>query len=279
MRLIQAARRFDRTECLDAYTGAPAFMAQLGLYDDTKRDSEAGERRVLSTGPDAVVPSRRVVSAAGAVWIIGHANPDTYRGQVIRVGLVAHEASHLAQVRTLGQACRGEPGLDAYAAQAWIKNAADNQESSDLTAVHNLHFASTEPVTKGMLVTMGSQHHITRDARVGPAGTLIVLSDLLDEPAIDTATTASSGAWDPISQTLSGGPATATVLRARWQSLYEYRNSMAPKFGPGDLQLVVAKASMTPTPGMTMTLSDGAWQIQSAADEGDVWICRATRHG
>jgi hypothetical protein len=277
MRIKEAARRFDNTPCSDAYSGSLSFMGQLALYDDSKRDNEVGERRVISTSPDITLPLRRVVAAAGLKFIIGKGSPDTYKGEVIRMGYTAHEATHLARVQTLGQACRDEAGFTAWAATAWIKNASDGQNSSDLTPEVNLHFAQDEPVTQSMVITMGTARYLARLARVAPAGTLIVLADLMLEPSIDTASL-TTGTWDPVTETMSGTSVSVRVLRARWQSLYEYRNSEAPKFGTSDLQVVVAKSLLTAQPGQKLTMSDGAWLVSAVADEGDVWICKATRH-
>jgi hypothetical protein len=279
MRLINAARRFDKTPCTDAYTGDPLFSAQFSLYDENKRDSEAGERRTLSCAADVTLPARRTIAAAGSKWIIGHGFPDTYKGQVIRVGYIAHEATALAQIQTLGQACRNEAGTAAWAAKAWIKNAGDNSASSVLTPQHDLHFAQGEPVTATSLVTIGSTLHLVRVVRDGPAGTLIALADQLPDLAIDTGSVASDGAWNPLTESNSGTTvAGLRVLRARWQSLYEYRNSVAPKFSADDLQLVIAKAALTAQVGQKVTLSDGLWLIEAVASEGDVWFCRAVRH-
>jgi hypothetical protein len=276
MRVKTAARRFDRTHCRDAYSGVLCFMGQLGLYDDSHRDSESTERRTLSTAPESVVPARRVVLAAGVRFIIGHGFPDTYRGEVVRMGYVAHEATHLAEVRTLGQACRGEGGLLLWGGRAWVKNSADERASSNLTQQQNLHFAVGEPLAPRMVIGMGSDTFIVRDVRDGPAGTLIAFSDRLQADCIELGQI-TTGTWDPINE-VHGAPHEVRVLKVRWQSLYDYRSATADKLADADLQFVVDKVAHTAQPGQDITLAAGVWQIKAVESLGDVWLCSASRH-
>lgn len=278
MRLQQAARHGDKMLCLDAYSSQPAFFAQLSLYDDTKRDSETQERRILSTGPESVVPARRVVAAGGQRFIVGHGNIDTFRGRVIRVGYVSHEATELSRVRTLAQACLNQPGFTAWAGAAWVKNLADNEQSSSLTPQHHIHFGANEQVRAQHLVTFRGRLLLVRTAHEGPAGTLIALGDELPEPSIEQGTVTGSGGYNATLDQYTTINQPLRLLRLRWQSLYEYRSAAAPKFSANDLQFVIAKASFTALPGMRLSLSDGDWFVESSTDGGDVWLCRAVRH-
>lgn len=278
MRLTKAASSFDLMPCMDGYSGKLAFKGQLGLYDDSKRDSEATERRVISTAAGVPIPKRRVVAAAGTRFIIGHGNPDTYRGEVIRVGWVAHEAEELVTVCTLAQACLDQFTVKAYSANAWGKNAADNEQSSNLVGQFRLYFAEGEPVRPGMVVITKAGVYLTRMSHLGPAGIQVVLADLMQGIPIAQAIL-TSNTMDRRTESRSTAVANIQVLRARWQSLYEYRSNVAPKFGPMDLQVVVAQEAANPTPGDTLSMVDGEWQIDSVAEDDGVWLCRAVRHG
>ena len=48
MRLHLAAQHFNRMPCNDGYTGAFLYNGQLGLFDDSKRDSESQKMRWLA---------------------------------------------------------------------------------------------------------------------------------------------------------------------------------------------------------------------------------------
>jgi len=276
MRLAKVAMFFDDTPCANGYTGVHAFFGQLALYDDTKRDSEVGERRVISVAPSSVIPARRVVSAAGTRFIIGHASPDVYAGKVIRLGLVAHEATDLVNIRTLAQACDNVAATSAWCGRAWIKSLTDNEQSSNLVPQFNVHFSVTEAISPGqVLLYKDGTVLLVRTVHDGAGGTRVVLADVMPGIEVGTITV---GSYNKVTEVFTGSSAAVRVLKARWQSLYTYRNYASPKFGPEDLQLIIS-SSVAIVPGAKVTLSDGIWQIDSAFDEAGVWKCRAVRHG
>lgn len=274
MRLRDVASVFNNMVCVDAYTGDALFNAQLGLFDDNKRDSETSERRVLSISPDAVLPARRVVAAAGTRFILGHGNPDDYRGCTIRVGYVAHEATYLSQVRTLAQVCLDQAGFTAYAGRAWVKDIAYSQQDSKEYPLHHIHFSKTEAITPNLLVTFEGRLNLVRSMNYGAGGMIVAACEQMDEPSIEIATV-HGGVYDPIHDTTTDVPTTARAVRMRWQSLFAYLNGAAPKFEPGDIQLAFGTAVAVGTP---LTLSDGSWRVQSVVTQAGVWLCRATRY-
>jgi hypothetical protein len=276
VRLINAARRFDRTSCYDAYTDVLLFTAQLGLFDDNKRDSETAERRILSMAVSNVVPYRRVIDFAGTKLIIGHANIDTFGDDVLRVGYSVHEATGLATIRTLAQVCASAAGVSAYAGRAWVKNLAFSEQGSKNAGEYHIHFASTETVVDGALIGFGGRNYVARTSNQGAGGTLVVTSDEMAEPCIETGTIV-TGTYDPVTEAMSGSSTSVQVVRIRWQSYFQYLNKSAPSFGPDDMQVAVPK-TVTAVPGALLTLSDGVWIVASVSDVAGVWLCRATRH-
>lgn len=277
MRLAAAASYFNDMLCFDAYTGVPLFKGQLGLFDDNKRDSETSERRVISVASTVKPPTRRVIQAAGVTYILGHSYPDDYQGSIVRIGIVAHEATELTQVRTLAEVCLAQAGFTAWAGKVWFKNAAASDQSSALAPQHHVYYSTSEVVADEALITFGGRILMARMVTSGPSGTLAVQCDQLPNPVIESGTFSGS-TYDPVLEVFSGAPASATVVRMRWQSLFQYKNKQAPDFGPEDIQLAVAKSLVTAKPGMTVALSDGTWKLADASDEGLVWLCRATKH-
>lgn len=277
MRLRAVAGHFDRTQCRDAYTGKLLFSGQFMLYDDTRRDSEASERRVLSVSPKALIPARRVVEAAGTRWIVGHSNVDSFQGRPLRVGYVAHEAPTLATVYSLDGITLNTPTLSAYCGRAWLKDLAYSEQSSHLSTEYHFHFAAPESVTPGDLILLDGEYHVVRATNKGAGGTLVVNAERLDGPVVDSAVIPSTQ-YDPVTQAWSGPGTTVRVIRLRWQSLFQYLSPGAPTFGPGDAQLAVSKSLLTPAVGMSLTLSDGRWQIASFYDHRGVWLCRGVKH-
>lgn len=60
MRLHLAAQHFNRMPCNDGYTGAFLYNGQLALFDDSRRDSESSERRIIELAPE-LSPDRKSV--------------------------------------------------------------------------------------------------------------------------------------------------------------------------------------------------------------------------
>lgn len=279
MRLSAVANRFNNMVCADAYTGAFVFKAQIGLYDDNKRDSETAERRTLSIAPGTVIPTRRVVAAAGTRFIVGHGSPDDYKGKTIRVGYVAHEATSLARIRTLEQVCLSQPGVLAYAGRAWVKDAAFSQQNSILAPQVHLHFSATETVAAALTVDFEGRLHVVRSTNAGAAGTIVAMCEEMKGSSVESGVVLTLSAYNPVTESPSSSTVTVKIVRLRWQALFEYHDDTAPKFGSGDLQIAVAKSAATVTPGSTLALSDGRWRVESVVGEGLVWLCRATRYG
>lgn len=278
MRLEAAARRFDKVRCTDAYTGLFAFNAQLGLYDDNKRDSETSARRLLSTSRNVTLPTRRVVLAGNTRFILGHENPDYVKNGAVRVGIVAEEAPYLATIKTLAESCDLMPGRQAYAGRTWIKNQANADEGSDLTPQVNLFFSVTERVADYSIVSYNGLNYFVRTTNDGTAGFHVVRCDEITEPFEFTGQI-SGGAWNPVTESWDGDARTIRLLKFRWQSFFEYSSKMAPKYGPEDAQIVISKSVPNVNAGNKITTTDGTWMLASVSDDLGTWVCRATRHG
>ena len=277
MRIHSAAQRFNKMPCNDGYSGTFLFNGQILLYDDSRRDSEGGERRIIELAPDLTPPSRRVIEAHGTRYIMGHGFDDSMLGRVIRRKYIAHEATHLATFYTLQQLCQNTAGTSAWAARAWVKDSKEIDESSDMIGVNHIHMAPSEAVAVTNIVRFDNAYHIVRKTNKGAAGTLILACDEVPEPAIETASL-KTGSYDPINEVMTTSTTSVRVLRLRWQSLFEYRDAIAPTFDPEDLQVVVAKSVATPAIGSTFTLSDGDFQVDSLMDKPGVWVCKVSRH-
>lgn len=277
MRLHDVANVFNNLSMYDGYTGVLLGKGQLDPWDGNKRDGVMGERRTISLDPVEAIPFRRVAACANTRFIIGKGSSDDFRGTIIRTGYVAHEATYLSQIRTIEQVCLGQAGFTAWAARLWLNNVSETSESSTLTSGNSAYFAVTEAITPNLIITLDGRLNIVRNTDVGATGTLVANCEEMAEPSVES-TVLVSGTYDPISDTVQASPVTVTVVRMRWQSLFTYSSSAAPKFQAGDIQLAVAKAAATVSAGATLTLSDGPWRVESVVDEGSVWLCRATRY-
>lgn len=279
MKLTVAARRADKTPCYEGYTGSLLWTAQLLNYDETKRDSETAERRVLSMAADKVLPTRRVIQIASKRYIVGQGHDDLIGPTVARVGYVIHEATEQATIKTLAQAVALQAGTTAWAGRAWVKHQAFSEQSATLVPQHHIHFSTTETVTPDLLVWFGGGIHLVRAVMQGAGGTLVATCDELPSPVLEPAATVKTGQWDKITDKQQNTTVVTPLIRMRWQSLFQYKNKAAPTFGPDDIQVAIP-TSVSVISGSKLTLSDGTWLVSNVDQESGVLLCRATRqHG
>jgi hypothetical protein len=277
MKLIKAAGFFDKTPVYDAYTGRFLFMGQTAPWDGKERDSVITQRRVLSVKGGVVPPPRRVIRVLEENYIIGGTQDDTYKGQMIRRGLIIQQVQDKAVVQTVEQATLGQPGVPMYVAVDWRKYSRFAAESSDMIPDYDLYFSSTENVPMNSVITYGDDLYLSRETTVGQAGMLVVFAHKLTGVVFDSAETY-TGAYDPITEVRSGGKVTFTVIRMRWECVFHYLSASAPSFQPGDIQVAVNVGVQVVKEGMTLSLSDGNWMIQSVVMQGTVQFCRCAKH-
>lgn len=276
MKLERAARRFDRTELLDGYTGEHIGYGQLPPFDDSKRDAEVSERRTVSVAPGTVFPSHGVIQAAGVRYIVGRGVPDQFLGRSIREGHVIHEAPFLAEIRTLGQLCLAQPGRQAWVNRAWVKYMAFTEQDSTLPRQSHVALAKSEQVSPGQALTLDGQNYVVRANDVGAAGIRTVLAD--DLPSVVSADLV-SGTYSRVTETRAETRRPVSVLLMRWQSLFSYQTLDSPDFGPGDELLVVPKVQATPAVGEHIEVSGRKWGIKSISGQDDAWLLWSQRLG
>lgn len=276
MRLQAAANRFNDVPCLDAYGTAVLFKCQTDLADGNKRDSVTAERRTISVAPGTTLPARRAVKIGDSIYLLGNETPDFFGGQHIRTEVVAQEAPNLATIHTFEGICLNHSGQQAYTNLAWVKNLVDSTQSSLQTPEFQAFFAGYEGIAVDQLIVIESKAYLVKVVFPGPAGYDIAMVEEMPTPWLETASV-TVGTFDPVSETRSGSTVSVRVLRLRWESFYRYKSTVAPKYAPGDIQVMLAKSAVTPAVGMVLPLSDGNWKVASISDEGLVWSCRAAR--
>lgn len=169
MNLHNAAKRFDKTVCADAYNPANTFLGQLDLFDDSKRDGATVDRRILSVASDVVIPSRRTLTVEGSTWMVGQKNIDSFRGSPIRHKYILHECEQIGLLRTPKQFLAAG-GLAVYASTLWVKDNKEGDTSSGLYTFVNAYFAKGEPVDVGLLLTLGTETYRIRNVYPSAAG-------------------------------------------------------------------------------------------------------------
>lgn len=282
MRLADAASFFDKVVCQDAYNGAAAtFLAQLDLFDDSKRDGATVARRVLSVSPSVTLPARGAVTAHGDVYVLGGEHKDSFKGNVVRRKFVAHRAEGLGAIKTLEQAILGSAGTPAYGARVWVKDMKQVDTSSELRALFDLYFAAGEPLAVGAVVSLDGRLHLVRNTYLSTAGFRLGEADELPDTTLASiAYTRSGGSYDAVNDVIgSSAPVTVPALWHKFQTAFEYLRPSAETFRPGDITVNVSKAGVAAAgAGDTLTLLGDTWRVVDVRDNGaNVWMLHCRR--
>lgn len=278
MRLAAAAKHFDKQVFTDAY-GAATLKGQLDLYDDSKRDSAAAGRRILSVAPAVVMPARRVLRLGEYSWIVGKGSPDYYKSNMIRRKFTLHEADGLATVSTLSQYLAATGGLSAYAAAEWVKAAKEIDESSDLTDVLGAIVASTEILPDVGIMELAGKVYLLREPYLTSGGFQGALLDEVKAPAKELGSFV-GGVYEPVSDTSTTTTTAVNMIRLSWQTHFKYLSQKTLTFQTGDDVLICLKSAVTPKANDKVTLADGIWQVLTVqTDKADsaCWSLHARR--
>lgn len=278
MRLHAAATFFDKTVCADAYAPFDEFLGQFDLFDDSKRDGATVDRRILSVGPNVVLPARGTFTVDGETWIIGGQQSDKFRGSIIRRKYVVHRANGAALVQSAAQALT-TGGLSSFGAKLWVKDLKDLAVSSQLEGFFNLYLPAADPMPKARdVITLAGRPHYVRNAYFSAAGFNVAEVDELEADAI-VQVSHLTRAYNPVSDTTSSTTASRKMLRMRWQDNYALSSAGAPKMQAGDIRGVFAKSAGTVPVNSQVVLNDGTWDILSVEDQGDCWGAHLRKAG
>lgn len=270
MNLHSASNYFDKTACVDAYNPATKFLAQLDLFDDTKRDGLTVERRILSTSPSVNIPARRTIVAEGIAWVVGKKNVDTFLGKPIRHKYEIHRAEALGNVRTPKQKLT-TGGLPVYSSAVWVKDSKEVESSSRLYSFMNTYFAQGEAISAGDILSLGASDYRIRNVYMAASGIQVGEANVMPKDSLQPITYKSLSAqvYDPTTD--SFGTGVVTVFNALWerfQDSFYYESAAAPKYENGDVLLVIQKTSVAlPKAGDTLVLLGESWIVVSLQDD------------
>jgi len=274
MRLLDAARRFDKTTATDAYS-ATTFKCQFEVLAYSKIDGVAVKKRQISTASSVTIPARRVVTIHGQTYLIGHGAPDFWNDGTIRLNYVIQGADGLANLTTIADELAGTAPGTAYAALAFAKYLPDAEDSSKYPPQYQVFLSGTESAPADSLIYLNSVWYLVKESYVSTSGLRVSLANVVDSPNFEMATF-TSRVYAPLTDTYVDTPSAIKVFRIKWAEHFEYLSKATEQYERGDLTVMMLKA-VTPDPPDTLTLSDGVWRILSAQDEGLTWNCHARR--
>lgn len=257
MTLADASAFFDRTEVLDAFTGAALFYGQVDPYDESKRDAGSAYRRVMSVAPGTPMPAHRSVVIHGQTWLVGAGEVDGHA--------TAHRAKYTlqaaspTQVRTLAQLLAGAAVPQVYSGVEWFKDQKEVEASSQVSAQFLAYLADGTVVEKAQVITCAGRNYLVVGSRPTPSGFMVAVTAQLEYPV--TAVSVTGRVFDPVAgSAVDASTVTVQGMRVRWQTLFEYTHQRAERYQEGDDALVLPTATPV-VAGTRIELGTEVWQV------------------
>ena len=276
MRMRDVARYFDKEKIYDGYTGRLIFRGQLGEFNDASSVGSTLRRRVLSLAPNLEVPTRRCLKIGSQYWLAGIGLTDTFQGEDTRKTYNLRKATSYFEILTAAQACSATLSSSlAYGYEEYEKDTTNAATDSEYSTFWNVFFAPGEPVRQGSFLRVGSRLLHVRQAYVSAEDLKLAQTDELDSDAVQAAVFTGTGAYDPITDTLSGAATAAQVLQIEAAKFYRWRQWAEADLRPGDRSVFVPLATVTPKVSSQFTMSGKTWRVVSLQPEFDTWAIHA----
>lgn len=249
MDFSQVASYFDETPCYDTATNDYVCDGQFDLFDDTKRDSTAADRRIFSIDPQYTLP--KLLTIHGDVFIVGEGHKDYALGDVTRVKYVLHKAAS-ALLSTVENLLGVGLGQQVYAGLVWVKNSKRESESSRLHADYQVILAAENADYVGSYVQAGAKTLAVQAQATTSAGFDTLECSDLGAPAVQTLSYTSQGAsYNPVTDTFASiVPVLRQGIVSRYFADYSIVNQATPKAEATDVTIkVLAAIGFTPKEG------------------------------
>jgi len=273
MRLVDAASYFDRTPVYEADGSTPLFKGQLDDYDDSKRDSGAAYRRILSVRPGTAMPATRAVRMFDLTWLVGAKETDGL-DQAHRDKYVLQRAGVKLTVNRLPDFVSGAVGQTKWADPEWLKDSHELATSSKVPQIFSVFLPLGTDVRVYDVLWYAGAAFLTMAVRDLPSGFRAAECLELDQtvPAIASITRRT---YDPVAGSFTSAASVDTpCLRVRWQSLYLYSSQSDTKYQEGDTSLVVGPS--VPVSTADNVLFDGVtWQVLDVDSLGGANVIHA----
>lgn len=273
MDLSTVAAWFDDLEVYDGYTNQLLFSGALDYYDGTVRDSSAGWRRSVSA-QNVTLPARGVVKVNGEYFIAGRVVTDSFGPEgPMRKHLLLHPADGLYAFGSADAFIRGTP-VQAYGALSWLKDAREEEVSSNIHAIYNLYVSEMETLHETDFlcrnISSGAMFRIQGSARM-PSGTVAYYVTAL-EPAVlqDVQYRAFTGGYDAATGLRPfAAAATVKALVERYQTNYHYQTNAAERFERADKVVTVSQQHIAdPKAGELVTVGSTIYRILDKQSDG-----------
>jgi hypothetical protein len=229
---------------------------------------------VLSVGPDVVIPTRRAVQMYGDKWLVGIGTPEGFQGSVVRQYYAMKRVTDTMALLTPNQALTGAAGTSVAAHKFYFKDVVDGLTSAEVDTFWNIFVAPGEAAAKGSFFKdAGGRLYRVRNDYLPVEGLRVCQSDILEAGALLSATW-STGALNPITDTVSAGSTTVNALALETPKFYRFRFMSDPSLQKGDMAVFVP-ATITPKQGDVFTMGGKQWRALTVQAELDAWAVHA----
>ncbi len=275
MRLINAAKYFDKDKVYDAYTAAFLFNGQTSSYDEHSSTGATARRRVMSTKAGTTAPGRNAVTINTETWIVGDNNLDGFKGSIIRKNYALKKTTGLLRLLTPAEACLNSAGTSFHAHKEYFKDMVNVLSDSEYDVMWNIFCPLNEAVLRGSFFIEGSKILRVRNAYKVQEGFTIAESDEFDTDAAQSVTFTSTAPRDTVTDIAPVTNITTTAIQTDSQKFYRFSTEAEDKLAPGDRTVFVAKSAVTPRVSSTFTMLGKKWQARAVVSEIDSWAIHA----
>lgn len=276
MKFSNVSRYFDTISVSDGYTGRYLFKGQPGAFESSSPEGNTSKRRVLSLASTLSIPVRRCVTLMGETWLIGDSTNDGLYDTVLRTGYWMRKSSGLVTVQTPGAGVLNSGGTAVHALREYLKDTVDPSTSAEYDPQYVYSFSTYETVAKGYILRSGSDLLHVRSVYRDLGGFQVAVADLLGAGAAVTATFTTS-TYAPSTDSYSTINTAAPALLVERAKLYELQTPADQTYAAGDSSLLVAKSSITPTPGQRLTIASEPWLVRQVTSYNDAWLLHMRR--
>lgn len=266
--LFAVACHFDDISVTDAYTGAAAFQGQFSSFNESAPDGTVAKKRTLSVRPGTAIPARRVIGFLGETWIVGDGNVDGIYDAAIRQAHWMKKVTTSAELLTPAQVCAGTTGYVLYVSKDYLKDTVNGVTDTEYDPFWDIYAGMTEAAPKGSYLKIGATLFRVRGSHTESSGFLLVQCDEIDSNNIVTLTVQTGSAFDPITDTFTGGSATVTGIRLEPSKFYRYATQADPRYNSGDVSCLVGS---TLSIGTTVTISGLRYRVMAVQPELDAF--------
>jgi hypothetical protein len=215
------------------------------------------------------------VAAAGAHWLVGDYQPDTFKGSVIRHKYVVQMAGGLAKVHSGHSLISGAAGASAYGSVVFYKDWRDDRVTSVPRIFYYAFFAKDEPVGVDTLLIYQGATYLVIATYPDAAGFLACEAVALSKPVGVIQYQFKAATYDLVAGTYVTAPSQAIpALPLEFKDDFQYPTEGVEQFKVGDYRFRV-RASDVPNPNASDQIAamGRQWRVVSSVAKGDgTWL-------